>query len=265
LQKNALFRQKKIAYFKNCRIFVSKYHPWVGKTKARPLNKGAYVFMCTDNIEKQRVIVYVDGFNFYYGLKHPKWKKYYWLDMVKLFESFMRPGQDLVCVKYFSARPARTDKSKRQDTFFQVNKENPKFKLILGKYLKKEIRCFKCHNIIYTHEEKESDVRIATQIVADAFQKNCDIAVIVSADSDMIPAIELAKEAQIKVFVYFPPHQFSNNLSIAGDGAPLLMQRYETRFKQALLPDTVTLSGGYNLAIPAQWKQYQALKQINSH
>jgi uncharacterized LabA/DUF88 family protein len=33
-------------------------------------------------------------------------------------------------------------------------------------------------------------VRIATQIVADAYQKNSEIAVIVSADSDMIPAIE---------------------------------------------------------------------------
>ncbi len=45
--------------------------------------------------EKQRVIVYVDGFNFYYGLKSSaRWKKYYWLDIVKLFESFMRPNQE---------------------------------------------------------------------------------------------------------------------------------------------------------------------------
>ena len=52
----------------------------------------------------QRVIVYIDGFNFYFGLKHnAKWKKYYWLDIVKLFESFMRPNQELVAVKYFSA------------------------------------------------------------------------------------------------------------------------------------------------------------------
>ena len=56
--------------------------------------------------QKQRVIVYIDGFNFYFGLKHnAKWKKYYWLDVVKLFESFMRPNQELVAVKYFSAKP----------------------------------------------------------------------------------------------------------------------------------------------------------------
>ena len=56
--------------------------------------------------EKQRVIVYIDGFNFYYGLKSTtRWRKYYWLDIVKLFESFMRPNQELIAVKYFSARP----------------------------------------------------------------------------------------------------------------------------------------------------------------
>lgn len=37
-------------------------------------------------MDKQRVIVYIDGFNFYYGLKKDaRWKKYYWLDIVKLY------------------------------------------------------------------------------------------------------------------------------------------------------------------------------------
>lgn len=84
--------------------------------------------------QKQRVIVYIDGFNFYFGLKHnAKWKKYYWLDIVKLFESFMRPNQELVAVKYFSAKPDDLEQSLRQNAFFQANKENSKFKLILGK------------------------------------------------------------------------------------------------------------------------------------
>ena len=123
-------------------------------------------------MDKQRVIVYIDGFNFYYGLKkEPKWKKYYWLDIVKLFEMFMRSNQELVSVKYFSAKVSDIEQSLRQSAFFQANKENPKFKLILGKYLKKEITCFNCGNKIHTHEEKETDVRIATQIVVIAFMR----------------------------------------------------------------------------------------------
>lgn len=93
-------------------------------------------------MEKQKVIVYVDGFNFYYGLKkNPKWRRYYWLDVVKLFEMFMKPNQELLCVKYFSAKPDNHDKALRQNAFFQANKENPKFQLILGKYIRKNIKC----------------------------------------------------------------------------------------------------------------------------
>jgi len=211
--------------------------------------------------QKQRVIVYVDGFNFYFGLKsNVKWKKYYWLDIVKLFEMFMRPNQELVAVKYFSAKPDDLEKSLRQNAFFQANKENPKFKLILGKYLKKEIKCFKCGNIIHTHEEKETDVRIATQIVADAYQDNCDISLVVSADSDMIPAIELVIETRNKVFVYFPPYQYSSNLASMGMSNPLHMKQYESRFRQCLLPDVIYLNrSDFILKIPKKWKDFQSL------
>ena len=202
------------------------------------------------------MIVYVDGFNFYYGLRSDrKWKRYYWLDLVSLFERFMQPNQELVAVKYFSARPTDPDKNARQYAFFQANKENPKFKLILGKYLHKTITCFKCGNIIHSFEEKETDARIATQIVADAYEKNCDVSIIVSADSDMIPAVELAKSAGNRVFIYFPPNQYSSNLSSLAHGHPIMLSRYESRFKHSLFPDTVHLTGqDYDLHIPEKWK-----------
>lgn len=211
--------------------------------------------------QKQRVIVYVDGFNFYFGLRsNEKWKKYYWLDLVKLFSMFLRPNQELVAVKYFSAKPDDMSKSLNQNALFQANLENAKFKLILGKYLKKTIKCFSCGNVIHTYEEKETDVRIATQIVADAYQKNCDIAIVVSADSDMIPAIELALEAKTNVFVYFPPHQYSSNLATLGSGKAIHMKQYESRFKQCILPDVVHLEkSDFDLSIPKKWKGYQAL------
>lgn len=208
-------------------------------------------------MEKQKVIVYVDGFNFYYGLKgDPKWKRYYWLDIVKFFELFMRPDQELIKVKYFSARPDNPEKNARQYAFFQANMENPRFQLILGKYLKKKITCFNCGNIINTYEEKESDVRIATQIVSDSYEKNCDIAIVVSADSDMIPSVELAKQAGQRVYIYFPPNHYSSNLSALANGHPIHLSRYESRFRQSLLPDIVHLKEkDYDLSIPDKWKQ----------
>ena len=212
-------------------------------------------------MEKQKVIVYVDGFNFYYGLKHSwRWRRYYWLDMVRFFELGLKENQELVAVKYFSAIPDDEIKQKNQDAFFQANKQNAKFQLILGKYLRKEIICRNCGYTIRTYEEKESDVRIATQIVSDAYKKNCDISIVVSADSDMIPAVELAMEAKHRVFVYFPPNHYSSDLNTITGGA-VFLSRYEKRFKQSLLPDVIHLEKyDYDLHIPEKWKQYRNTK-----
>jgi len=211
-------------------------------------------------MEKQKVIVYIDGFNFYYGLKtkakkESKWKKFYWLDVVKFFESMMNENQELIEVHYFSARPHRVDASKRQDTWFCANKLNPKFKLTLGKYLKKEIICRNCKSTINYFEEKETDVRIATQIINDVYKKRCDITIIVSADSDMLPAIELIRDLNSihKVFVYFPPLRHSIELSNSCNSVKKLSD-YKARFNQSMLPEKITLQNGHILERPLNWK-----------
>ena len=103
-------------------------------------------------------------------------------------------------------------------------------------------------------------MRIATQIVADAYQKNCDISIVVSADSDMIPAIELATEVHQKVFGYFPPYQYYSNLATMGMGKALHMKQYESRFRQCILPDVVQLEKtDFDLHIPEKWKAFQEL------
>ena len=54
---------------------------------------------------EQRVRFYVDGFNFFYGLKANAWKRYYWLDVVKLLGHFVKDTQRLDHVYYFTAIP----------------------------------------------------------------------------------------------------------------------------------------------------------------
>ncbi|MDR0865593.1 MAG: NYN domain-containing protein [Candidatus Symbiothrix sp.] len=205
--------------------------------------------------KKQKVIIYVDGFNFYYGLKSKGWRKYYWLNVVSFFERLLKPYQELVEVNYFSARPTDIGKNERQNTFFSANLMNNKFKLYLGKYLKKEIKCKYCNQIIHTFEEKETDVRIATQILSDAFNKRCDISILCSADSDLVPPIEKIKEIDPfhKVFVFFPPDRFSSNLySLASatkhlGGAKMI-------FDQCILPNKLVGINGYTIEKPIKWK-----------
>ena len=72
----------------------------------KPLNEAFFI----STGMKKRVSFYVDGFNFYYGLKamtksKPDWRKFYWINLVKLFEEFLNEDEELVCVNYFTARP----------------------------------------------------------------------------------------------------------------------------------------------------------------
>jgi hypothetical protein len=64
-----------------------------------------------------RVIVYVDGFNLFYGIRIAFGRKYYWLDLERLAKGLLLPEQSLVAAKYFTAR-VRNDQpaEQRQDS-----------------------------------------------------------------------------------------------------------------------------------------------------
>ncbi|MCZ7609800.1 MAG: NYN domain-containing protein [Ignavibacterium sp.] len=203
--------------------------------------------------KKQRIIYYIDGFNFYFGLKSKNWKKYYWLDLVKFCEQFIRPHQELVKVNYFSAIQKSKGKQDRQDLFLSANKQNPKFQLFLGKFLEKTIN----YNgqLIRTFEEKETDVHIAVQMIRDIVLDQCDISVLVSADSDLIPPINFINELKPKhkIFVYFPPSRFSYDLKQKASNV-ISLENHELKFKDSVFPDEVYLSNGYPLKRPDKWK-----------
>ena len=73
-------------------------------------------------MEKKKVIVYVDGYNFYYGLRNggAKWRPFYWLDIVKFFERMMLSDQELVEVNYYSARPIDDQHAADNQDIFSV-------------------------------------------------------------------------------------------------------------------------------------------------
>ena len=134
--------------------------------------------------------------------------------------------------------------------------------IILGVVASKNISKNKTEEVAVTEESgntiPETDSRIVAQIIFDSYEKNCDIAIIVSADSDMIPAIEIAKSIGQKVFIYFPPNHYSSNLSSIANGQPVFLSRFESRFRQSLLPDIVHLTNeDFDLHIPEKWASYR--------
>lgn len=58
-----------------------------------------------------------------------------------------------------------------------------------------------------------------------------------------------------KVIVYVDGFNFYGSMFTS----VIRIERYESRFRNSLLPDTVRLKDGYELTIPEKWKAYQIL------
>jgi NYN domain len=80
--------------------------------------------------------------------------------------------------------------------------------VVMGNFKKKDQKCRSCGATWIAHDEKETDVHIAVQLAADAIRATCERLILISADSDLVPALNLAKQhatAPIQVFVAAPP------------------------------------------------------------
>lgn len=162
------------------------------------------------------MIVYVDGFNLYHGMHDRFGCSTLWLDLVSLARSF-RPKQELVHVKYFTASVLNEpDAQSRQAHYIAAleHKYPREFRPIMGRYQKKRPLVCSCGKKHPRYEEKETDVNIATSLLTDAALKNMDTAIVVSADSDMVPAVVASQKINPRLFVAaaFPPKRQSNHL-----------------------------------------------------
>lgn len=196
---------------------------------------------------------YVDGFNFYYGLKEmtklkPDWRKFYWIDFVGLFSEFLNADEELGIVRYFTARPKNKGKTARQNMLMNVNKKlNPEtLKLHYGRYTDKPMTC-RAHRgcgMDFMHwEEKETDVNLAVKMIEDCYNKSCDKVVLVSADSDFLPPLRLIKQIHkdVETMILFPPTKFSSPLQ--NFDCPVIdMSSYKPRWNRSKLEDVLTIS-----------------------
>jgi 6-hydroxy-3-succinoylpyridine 3-monooxygenase len=161
---------------------------------------------------RKRCIVYVDGFNLYFGiLKHrPEWK---WLNLQTFFET-LRLDEDVMRVKLFTAVVAPqkhvSERRDRQKRYLRVLSTLPKVQIIPGKYQERSVTCQArdcLRRLDYVvPEEKKTDVNMAVNLLDDVFRGQTDAIVIVSGDSDLEPAVEWVRRnhPQIKITVCIP-------------------------------------------------------------
>jgi len=226
----------------------------------------------------ERAIVYIDGFNLYFGLRastvskkgqHRLPKKSYWLDLQQLSEKIVK-NNSLVAVKYFTARiKGNPAKQYRQNAFISaVQLHCPKLQIFEGRYLLRQMLCGKCRrissniicpfcgNVNNFPEEKKSDVNIATQMLKDAYENNFDIAYLISGDSDIVPPIQVirAMSPPKKVAVAFPPCRGgTKELEAAADFCFYISS---SNIKNSILPDVIRKPDGTELRIPPRWDHH---------
>ncbi len=215
---------------------------------------------------KIRVVAYIDGFNLYFGLREAGLRRYYWLDVVALSTNLLKPYQELIAVKYFTSRvsgahPADSPTSRasreasrlRQGVYLDALASLPGLEIIEGKFLaKSKLKCIRCGGLIHTFEEKMTDVNIATHLLIDAHQNTFDTALLISADSDLVPPVKIVGNnfPGKRVVVAFPPKRWSNDLAQA---ATARFNIGNAVLAKSQLPNLVQLSRGNHARRPPQW------------
>lgn len=201
----------------------------------------------------QKINIYIDGFNLYFGLKDKGWKRYYWLNLVTLSRKFLKPDQTLNQVKYFTSRISLPpDKAKRQNDFIEALETLSEVNIYYGKYQKNDVKCTKCGHIMYKPSEKMTDVNIAVEMLADAFKNDYDVAILISADSDLTGPIKHIRKLypDKQIIVAFPPSRFSYELKNIAHATFSIGRK---KIAESVFPDDVIKSDGYILRRPTKW------------
>lgn len=214
---------------------------------------------------EKKVVFYFDGFNFYNGFKsftglNPDWKDYYWIDFIKLCSQFVfsQDGQVLHKVKYFTAPPKNLLKRSKQSALFGANKilNDSTFEVINGHYADKFINCQAiCKKTFKVPEEKCTDVNISLGIIGDCLNKEVDIVVLVTADSDQVSTVKFIQKnfPQIKIKLYFPPDRKSNELKSLFKQI-VYLENHEEKFKNSRMPFEVK-DDNKKYTKPVDWKK----------
>ena len=201
------------------------------------------------------MVVYVDGFNLYYGLRSKGWRRFYWLDVRALGENLLRPGQRLAGVRYFTARIAGSDRrrQRRQAAFLEALETLADVEIHYGHYLAKPRECRACGDRWTVYEEKMTDVNIAVRLLGDAQDDVFDTAILVSADGDLAGPVEavLARYDSKRVVVVFPPGRRSDRLRQAATAGFTVGRKI---LKDSLLPSRIEKPGGFILECPQRWR-----------
>lgn len=200
-----------------------------------------------------RVAVFIDGFNFYHGLRAKHGRRYLWLDLAEVARRLLEPDDTLVAVHYFTAavRNGVTSQA-NQRVYLAALEAHGGVTVTFGRYQERLVTCRACGASWPAFEEKETDVNIAVALLSGAARDTYDTAVLISADGDLGPGVRALKvlRPDKRVVAVFPPRRTSGDLRRAVDASFTIG---DAVLRQSLLPDVVRGAGGVEHHRPARW------------
>ena len=235
-------------------ILCNEYPLSVRWQGARPPKGGLVIIMVRLNTN-----VYVDGFNLYYGCV--RGTPFRWLNLSKLC-TMLLPGYNINPIRYFTSlvTPTKNDPQKlqRQLTYIRALKTTLNLSVHHGYFLTHTVRrplanpppAGPATVEVLDTKEKGSDVSLATYLLVDGFKGEYEVAVVVSADSDLVEPIRLTiDQLGVTVGVLHPYRMHSAELSqVATFYRPIR----ERALKASQFPDIMHDAAG-EITKPSTW------------
>jgi uncharacterized LabA/DUF88 family protein len=201
------------------------------------------------------VTVYIDGFNIYHAIVDLNNNELKWINYWKLSESFIRRSEYLQSVYLFtSLTPWDRGKKERHGTFMRAQ-EVAGVTVKEARFKKNRRHCRTQNRRCKFWEEKENDVAIAVQMLADAFDGKTKRIILVTADTDQIPAVKYLDQEfpEIELSLFIPPGRKNEarDLGVLFDTDPVEITG--GRLQGCLLPSSMTGKGGKAILRPAAY------------
>lgn len=208
--------------------------------------------------------VYIDGFNLYYGAlrRRPQYK---WLDLQAFCDNLLA-GEPVNRIRYFTARVSYTPQDAeidlRQQIYLRALGTLPKVVIHYGNFRSHNVRMplaapppgGPATALVRRTEEKGSDVNLASYLLLDCFENDCDEFVVISNDSDFAEPIRIIRDRfQRRIGVVNPNHR---NRSVSLPNAASWSYSYIPRrvLRDSQLPLRLTDAGG-NFRKPDAWQR----------
>lgn len=211
----------------------------------------------------EEINLFIDGFNLYHSLiqnvKDNKnniinFSKYKWLNLYSLANNLIKKQtQSISNIYFFTAFHWHDYQGKitRHATYIEAL-EDCGVKIVYGKFKEKTQTCKKCGKSYIGHEEKQTDVNIALYLLQAAYKNQFERAMILSGDSDLVPALESIKREfpNKKLTLIIPPFRRADELKNIADDT---IKINENHLKNNQFPPSFIGKNGKQIIKPSSW------------